>query len=1142
MSIASFASAFTQSNRLLSLSLSAGAGIPENVLLPYELSGEEAVSVGYTYELDCLSSDAQIQLKKLIGVPAQIALLTDSGERRAICGLITSASQLGADGGFAKYRLTLQDPFAVLTRRTNSRVFQDMDVRAFVKLILEEHRQRNAVLQECFDIDDRCRRPHPKQSWATQLNESDTAFIQRWLAQEGIGWFVQHGEAGQAGERPKMTLVLFDDAAGAFKSSSAAKARFHRADGTEDEDSITDWLAERTLVSSHLSRASMDYKTVDVDRQDDDIKVNQGDYGGRLAATLEDYHYDTSHAANDLGDYSRYGGLRADAHSYASKAFNGAGSHREFTIGETFELTGHPTHDQDGAEERQFALTRLECFARNNLPVDLVETAQRLGEDRAPPGTLKAALETGEDNEHGVYRNRFGCVRKNIPIVPAFNRTEYAKPAAPQLIIGLVVGPVGEEIHTDDLGRIKVRMPYARDVDHEHAQGAGASGTDADSQWIRVAQTWAGTEYGSLFLPRIGDEVLISYIGGDIDRPIVIGTVYNGTHRPATVSHAGKLPGNRMLSTIKSKMVKGSGASEVVWDDTTQEQRIRVGTDHGHTALNQGYLVHPRVNGQGAPRGEGFELRTDDYGAVRAAKGLLLSTDPRTQADSTHLDSKELTIQLAGSLDMSKALSEVAGGHLADPLEANTETERLLQAARKTYTQSGGTGKTGEVPGYEDPLLALSSPAGIIAATPKTAQIATGEHLHLSSQQDTNVAVGKRFIMAVKQAWSVFVAELDIKLFAGKGKVLIQAQNNNIEATARKDIKIASVAGDIEISTPNSLTLTAGGCQIRMANGSIDIKAPGAFTVYSSVKSFTGPASATYSGTLPQMPMQTGDMVIRHLYENGTGIPAQYKATLVGGEVRKGVLDASGKAILTGIPAGGALVEYSVEPRPFEHKPDWEPKLPQIDLSGVNAPELKSNIVKKDAATESKPEAAANSTLTPPPAPLNGFSAVQNQQIKDALAEQKKMLEDKKNELTRWNAEDQGKFKQAFGSTDDAAKTAISERLDKMLTLNGSMTADNFKASENSTPGVFAYVYPNDTSHKVYLDKEFWNANTSGVDSKAGVLTHEMSHFKDVGGTKDGFPKPPIYGVSDSRSLASTDSGKALMHADSFEYWVENAP
>lgn len=157
--------------------------------------------------------------------------------------------------------------------------------------------------------------------------------------------------------------------------------------------------------------------------------------------------------------------------------------------------------------------------------------------------------------------------------------------------------------------------------------------------------------------------------------------------------------------------------------------------------------------------------------------------------------------------------------------------------------------------------------------------------------------------------------------------------------------------------------------------------------------------------------------------------------------------------------------------------------------------------------------------------------------IKTALAKQKEMLESKKQALARWNDTDKVEFKKWFGTTDDAARKKMQERIDKELKLNSELKPENFKPADPSDPSTFAYVYPNDKSHTIYLDQAFDKAPDTGKDSKAGTLSHEMSHFDDIGGTKD-----HIYGADNAKALAATDSNKALNNADSFEYYVEGAP
>jgi type VI secretion system secreted protein VgrG len=191
-------------------------------------------------------------------------------------------------------------------------------------------------------------------------------------------------------------------------------------------------------------------------------------------------------------------------------------------------------------------------------------------------------------------------------------------------------------------------------------------------------------------------------------------------------------------------------------------------------------------------------------------------------------------------------------------------------------------------------------------------------------------------------------------------------------------------------------------------------------------------------------------------------------------------------------------------------------------------------------------ESETDKKKAPPPDPLTKWRADKKDAIEKALASQREMLEAKSKELKTWDGAAKQKFKKAFGKDDDASRDKMSARIDQMLKVNKSMTADNFKPADPSKPGRFAYVYPTDTAHTVYLDEAFDRAPDKGQDSKAGALAHEMSHFNDIGGTKDKFKDvnddKPIYGATASRKLAADSPDLAINHADSFEYYVEDVP
>ena len=223
-----------------------------------------------------------------------------------------------------------------------------------------------------------------------------------------------------------------------------------------------------------------------------------------------------------------------------AKRFEGAGTVRTFQAGTWFTLTQHPIHDQDEPQDREFLITRLEVEAVNNLPKDL-------------PAGLDPGVFRSPPKLEPPYRNSFTCVRRGIPVL-----AEELEPPDPGLLTARVVGPEGAEVHTDALGRIKVRFLFTRSQDHAES-GAGASDTDADTAWVRQVEIWGSQGFGGSFLPRVGDEVVVQFLGDDPDKPIVTGSVHNGAKPPASFSAVSALPIEKALSGFRSRMHHGPG-------------------------------------------------------------------------------------------------------------------------------------------------------------------------------------------------------------------------------------------------------------------------------------------------------------------------------------------------------------------------------------------------------------------------------------------------------------------------------------------------------------------------------------------------------------------------------------------------------
>jgi len=818
--LASFARAFDQSTRLLQLSFASGAGIPDNTLLPHQLTGFEEVNGDLRYELTALSSDADLELKTMLGVPVQIDLLTDSGESRSIVGLVTSLRQEGSDGGFAQYRLVIESALAPLALRRTWRIFLNLSVLDLVQQLVQEHLDANTVLAASLDLDVRCLGQYPQREFLFQCGESDADFLRRLLAREGIS-FVVSPASDSSTDLPKMTLTLFDDPRD-LDPNEAGTVRFHRADGTEASDTITQWNGLRSLQVSSVARNAWDAGSASVSRSSEASCGQQGDYGADLASTLEDYRYHPGLQEDPLR-FDTLAARRMKAREGWAKRFQGVGSVRAFRAGTWFTLQDHPIHDGDDPQDRDFVLTRVELQAENNLPRDLAEGPLARF---APPG----------DGPHPPFKCAFTCVRRGIPIL-----ADETAPPNPGPLTATVVGPAGEEVHTDAAGRVKVRFPFARAAEHLQA---GATGTDRDSAWIRLAQPWGSASYGGSFVPRAGDEVLVRFLGNDPDQPLIMGSVPNGQRRPASFSGASCLPGDRAISGFRSEMLKGTGGNELMFDDSTGELRARLASDHAQSELNLGHIVHPRSNGSAAPKGDGFELRSAAYGAVRGEQGLLITTE----AGRASLEAQGLITQVQNGRDLSQALSDLSEKHQAAKLGTLDAGKQLQDNLEHTAPAQGS-----QIPAFGAAVLALSSPGTIVRGTPRDQVFSAGAGIHMDSGGDTALAVGKRLVMAVKEAWSVFAAKSGIKLFAGQGDIAIQAHQGPIGIAADQAVKVVSLNASLSLLAKTGLRLCAGGAEVLLKGGNLTITCPGSVEIKGGLSILSGAQIPTNLPALPKV-------------------------------------------------------------------------------------------------------------------------------------------------------------------------------------------------------------------------------------------------------------------------------------------------
>ncbi|MCE3027506.1 type VI secretion system Vgr family protein [Salinicola sp. DM10] len=831
----------SQSQRLLTLDV---AGV---ALVPHRLVGEERISAPFIYTLDCISQQGDIELKTLMAQPARLSILQADGSYRPLHGLVSEAALLGEDGGVTYYQLTLVPWIQMLGLGRDSRIFQDRSVVDVLTQVFDGHELAQGRYR--FDL----RRDYPARSYCVQYRESDLNFISRLAQEEGIWWYAEFAgeDDDYAGHR-----IVFTDDVDTTQPVSPQAIRFHRQAATEREDALTQWGGVRTQQPTRVSVGTFDYKQPSLTKRTGLDTLS--DQGNLPKTELYDYAGEYYYHGYERGE--RLTENRLEAHESRAKRFRGSGGARQLQAGRWFELTQHPLHDSGGEPERQFLLLGVTVHAENALPV----SAQL----QALPGSLQPQLDAAkqahgledEGDSHRLSDYMSGGTGHFLVDLEAQRLSQpYRHPLTHRRpVIGgpqtaTVVGPANEEIHTDSLNRVRVQFHWDRQGQND----------ENSSVWLRVSQPNAGAGWGGVFVPRIGQEVLVDFLEGDADRPLITGRVYNGEQTPDWHSHG-------LLSGFKSKTYRGSKYNELVFDDATDQERVRLNSEAEKSQLNLGYLIHQTGNTRGAFRGTGFELRTDAYGAIRANQGLYLTSWGQLGASGDQLDLTPARQQLDSAYQLSDSLSQSAADHNAEALDSRTHLKQAGEDADDTYGNSeqlaGSSGQTkqdnargatdsggrGEAARMKAPWLHMASPAGITLSTPESTHLAQGRSLSVSSGEDVNVATGKSLVASISEKLSLFVQKAGIKLFAARGKVDIQAQSDNLEATARRDLGVTSTEDKIDFAAAKEILLVSGGAYVRIKGGDIELHAPGKVTVKGATKNFGGPASL--NATPPELP------------------------------------------------------------------------------------------------------------------------------------------------------------------------------------------------------------------------------------------------------------------------------------------------
>lgn len=482
-------------------------------LLLLSVVGREALSEPFEYTLELLVSE-NLDAFPLLGQPMQLKVLLDDGTAREFNGIVSNFAMLGEHGRFVRYEARLRPALWLLSNTWNCRIFQGKDVPSVALEILSEH--------GLTDVRNALTAKYPAREYLVQYRESDLQFVQRILEHEGIYYFFEHHEG-------KHVLVLADALAAHSEASGYEKVPYYAPleSKMRERDHVDGWFVSRRIVPAGYAANGFNFtragsKAYTGSRRQAETTAEKGevfDYPGYLDAQ---------------GQADEHARVRLEELQVEYETVRGSGDARGLRAGSLFTLSGYPRDDQN----KRYLLLET----RYELVVDSYESVN-------------------EAKHEQQCRVEFVAIDATRPYRPA-RRTRKPVVEGPQTAV--VVGPSDQEIWTDDYGRVKLQFPWDR---------FGQSDQNS-SCWVRVAQLWAGSGFGGIHVPRIGQEVIVDFLEGDPDKPIVVGRVYNADNMPPYA-----LPSNRTQSGIKSRSVNNGlpdNANEIRFEDQRGQEELYV--------------------------------------------------------------------------------------------------------------------------------------------------------------------------------------------------------------------------------------------------------------------------------------------------------------------------------------------------------------------------------------------------------------------------------------------------------------------------------------------------------------------------------------------------------------------------------------
>ena len=507
----SSAQRYTQENRLIAIATPLG----EDVLLLQGFTGHEGVSRLFSFDLDLLSDSPSISFDDIVGQNVTISLILADQSQRYFNGFVSRFAQSGADARFTHYQMEVVPWLWFLTRNADCRIFQNMTIPDIIQKVFSD--------RGFSDFKSSLTGSYDPREYCVQYRETDFNFVSRLMEHYGIFYFFEH-------ENGKHTLVLADSASAHQPCPGQSSAQYNQAGGGLDaDDVVTDCHMEQELRTGKYSLTDYNFETPSASLMSNEPTVVE--VGGNTSYEIYDYPGD--HLNQSQG--GALAKLRMQEEEAGHLVISGSSICRAFTSGYKFDLEDHYRDDMNAS----YVLTEIQHVASEGGSYNM--TGGGKGE---------------------TYTNHFTCIPADVPYRPA--RTT-PKPFVQGPQTALVVGKAGEEIWVDKYGRVIVQFYWDR-------QGQK---NESSSCWIRTSQPWAGGNWGAMWIPRIGQEVIVSFLEGDPDRPIITGRVYNAEQMPAYT-----LPDEQTKSYIKSYSSKGGGGfNEFRFEDKKGSEQVFINAE-----------------------------------------------------------------------------------------------------------------------------------------------------------------------------------------------------------------------------------------------------------------------------------------------------------------------------------------------------------------------------------------------------------------------------------------------------------------------------------------------------------------------------------------------------------------------------------